>query len=342
MTSGVLPVKASPRLGALNPLTSWDGQWYISIAEKGYHAAAIQGGGAAGRHDFAFFPLWPIVVRIGSLNGLLPMNVVAVVLANVLAIAAALVVYRVIARAWDPATGLGAVALLSFAPAAYTFSMAYSEPLLLLLVASWFLLEHRPFAATWAAAFAAVSRITGAMLVPAALYRAWHEFRSPEPDRRARNGAILSILGGGAGFALWWCSIWGLTGDFMGFMQGSPAWVKESGLSIVLTKIGQGNIDTFVRLGIAGVVIVGSVLAVRRNRELGIFALATALLGTLPGGLVESVPRYVLPAFPAFAGLAAGFGKRGTPFLVVAFALLQVWLTLSAFTTAIGPIVSPP
>jgi hypothetical protein len=79
------------------------------------------------------------------------------------------------------------------------------------------------------------------------------------------------------------------------------------------------------------VVAVGAVLILRRDIELGTFALATVALVLLPGATVKSDPRYVLMAFPAYAGLAERLGRKGTTLVGVAFALLQVVMIAQAF-----------
>src|SRR5687768_9013424 len=48
----------------LRSLTTWDGDWFVGIARNGYHLEAF---GDTGYHDYAFFPLYPMLVRILAL-----------------------------------------------------------------------------------------------------------------------------------------------------------------------------------------------------------------------------------------------------------------------------------
>src|SRR4051794_3643033 len=113
-----------------SPFVAWDGQWYLHIARYGYHSAAIQRAPlAGGHHDFAFYPGWPILVRLVSLNGLLPIDQVAVLLANLIFILAVVTAFHLFVQRFDERTALWATLLLCFNPVAYVFSMAYTESL---------------------------------------------------------------------------------------------------------------------------------------------------------------------------------------------------------------------
>src|SRR5207245_3375015 len=107
----------------LRSLTSSDGPWYLSIAASGYHAEALRGP----FHDYVFFPLWPLVIRIASVFSGANLAVAAVVAANA-AFGLALVVFERLSRPILGASGtLTAAAFLAFAPGAVAFAMAYTR-----------------------------------------------------------------------------------------------------------------------------------------------------------------------------------------------------------------------
>ena len=60
----------------LTSLTSWDGRYYTSIADDGYHADPSSG------PDYAFYPGYPIAVRALSLLTLGDIDLAAVLVAN--------------------------------------------------------------------------------------------------------------------------------------------------------------------------------------------------------------------------------------------------------------------
>src|SRR5258706_8520 len=116
------------------------------------------------------------------------------------------------------------ITLLAFSPAAYVFSMAYSEPLFLLLAGLYFLGRTRPLSPVLAG-LAMLTRVTGVAIAASAAVR-WLQDRRDWP-------ALLSVLAAGAVFAGWWLFIWRLTGDPAGWMQGSPSWQPTLGIPAI-------------------------------------------------------------------------------------------------------------
>ncbi|HEX8939036.1 MAG TPA: mannosyltransferase family protein [Candidatus Limnocylindrales bacterium] len=308
-----------------NPLVAWDGQWYLSIAANGYHAQPLQPGPLGGHHDFAFFPVWPMLIRIASLAW--PrVDIVAVVLANVLFIAAAVVIWRLFEARYGARVATGGVALLAFSPAAYVFSMAYSESAFLLLAGTYLAARASPGRRVLSAWLAMLTRIAGVGVLAAAAVRA---VVSRGEERRTALTVVATSL---IAFAAWWVVIALITGDPMGFMRGSPAWVKTSGYGSILDAVRRPNPESVIQLGYPALLLLGSLLVLRRDVELGVYALAVTLLGALPGGLIPSMPRYALLAFPAFAAISERLGRRGTVVLVLVFAVAQWFFVGWAFT----------
>ena len=78
----------------LRSLTTWDGDWFVGIARNGYHLEAF---GDTGYHDYAFFPLYPMLVRILALPSPQLVGLIAAVL-NAVLFAIALVLLVRLAR----------------------------------------------------------------------------------------------------------------------------------------------------------------------------------------------------------------------------------------------------
>ena len=66
-----------------NPFVIWDSDWYLFIANNGYHAGVVaKTPYGLGYHDFAFFPAYPIVIDVFSLGRLLDVTIVAPVIST--------------------------------------------------------------------------------------------------------------------------------------------------------------------------------------------------------------------------------------------------------------------
>ncbi len=302
----------------VDPFVAWDAQWYLRIAALGYHAVPVQPSATGGHYDFAFFPAWPMTIR--AVTAVVPpRDIVAVVLANLLFILAAVLLWRVLRDRFEARVATGAVALLAFSPPAYVLSMAYSEPLFLVVIGLYFLARGRAIRQSALAALAMVTRIAGAAILASALVGLIR-------DRGADRRRWLLILGAGtAAFAAWWIFIALLVHDPLGFLRGAPSWAPTTGAGQIVNDVRDLTVERVAWLGFVGTVLLGGLLIIRRDVELGVFALANVAFVLLPGAFVSSAPRYMLVAFPAFAGLSQRLGRRGTIALLIVFALGQ-WL----------------
>src|SRR4051812_19354647 len=312
---------------ALSPraLAAWDGGWYMRIAHLGYHAEEID----PRHHDFAFPPGWPELIRAISLDGRLPLDVVAVVLANVLFVLATVVVYRIFVDRFSREVALAGTLLMCFNPASYVFSMAYSESLFLLLAALFFL---RPSgrAAPLFAAGATLVRISGlAIGASAAVSLLLH--------RAPRRRLIVTCAAVALAFAAWWIYIWQLTGSFTGWFQGSAAWPEHLGIDSIAFAIDQHPWRVVAWVAFVALMVVGSVLLVRTHPDLATYALF-AIVPAVLTATIWSAPRYSIVAFPAFAGLASRLGPRLSMVLLGLFVAAEFVFVIFAFgSTARNP-----
>ena len=307
-------------------LSVWDAAWYLRIASGGYHGGVVHGG-----RDFAFFPAWPLLVKIASLGGRLPADVVAAVLANLLFVAAAVLIWRVLETRMGSAAATGGLALLAFSPPAYVFSLPYAEPLFLLAVGAYYLAGPTSRWRLPLAALTMLTRIAGAAVVASALERA------ASTRGRERLAALAAAAAGTLAFAIWWGFIAILTRQFTGFLHGAPGWGSgRHGLLAVVAAVRLPSLARIAWLGFILVAGVGALLVLRRDRELAVFSIVTIAVALVLGNTVNSMARYALTAFPAFAALADVIGRRDRRLLaalVVCGAVLQVafvrWVLLA-------------
>ena len=128
----------------------WDSSWYRQIAEHGYPAELPIGvDGSVQQNAWAFYPLFPVLVRGVMVITGAPWQVVAPLFALLAGAAAMLVIHRSVevgaprAVQARPGLPLATVTLVAFFPTAVVLQVAYTESLALLLIASALLLIVR-------------------------------------------------------------------------------------------------------------------------------------------------------------------------------------------------------
>ena len=196
-----------------NLLGKSDGVWYLGIAEHGYRPAS----------SLAFFPLYPMLIRVFALP-----DVSYLVAALVVTAVAGVIAAGLIATWARPIVGdRGAIALVgvwSLLPSSAVLDMAYSEALFVAAAAGCLLAlqRRRWIAAAVAAVIGGLTRPTGGALVLAVAIAAGLEmWRHHRVDRRIAAAVVLAPLG--LGIALLHVSL--ATGRWDGwFWMESTVW----------------------------------------------------------------------------------------------------------------------
>ncbi len=138
------------------PAVRWDAIWYLQIAEHGYRTT----------QDAGFFPLYPLLIRLGSI--LTGSAVLAGIVISLLALFAGLELIRRLTELELGARVAGVtVRLIAFGPFALFLSAVYTESLFIALSAGTFYAARR--GRWWVAGvlggLAAMSRVGGVLLL---------------------------------------------------------------------------------------------------------------------------------------------------------------------------------
>ncbi|HEY8115638.1 MAG TPA: mannosyltransferase family protein [Actinomycetota bacterium] len=310
----------APNPGWQNAFTAWerfDALWFLRIADGGYR---LRDGSAA------FFPLYPLAIRGLSLAlGGHPLAA-ATIVSNAAFFGGLVVTYLLTSSELSERAARTTVLLMCVFPTAHFFLMPYSESLFFLLsvTAFWGARRRRWAIAGAAGALAALTRSIGIVIAPALVIEALHqriERRGPAwPGflaAAATGGGLLAYLGS-----------WGLrAGEWLAPVTFQANWQRS--LSWPWATLWDGTGDAFRYLDdlnggywlidwlIVIPMLAASVYALVRLRPAyGVYlwsALLIPLTYVFPDRPLMSMPRFVLPLFPAFWGLALGLERLRIP-----------------------------
>ena len=309
-----------PDPGWQNMFTAWerfDALWFLRIADGGYRL----GDGSA-----AFFPLYPLVTRgLSFVMGGHPLAA-ATVVSNVAFFGGLIITYLLTTTELSERAARTTILLMCLFPTAHFFLMPYSESLFFLLVvtAFWGARRGRWAVAGAAGTLAALTRSVGFALAAALLVEAFHqrsEGRGPAWPGVLAAGATLSGL-------LAYLVYWGVrAGEWLAPITRQANWERTFSWPWVTLWNGTGDAFRHVgeRLGgywlidwlIVVPMLAASVFAVVRLRPSYAVYLWCSLLVPLTfvfeGRPLMSMPRFVLPLFPAFWGLELGLERLRIP-----------------------------
>ena len=307
----------------------WDGKHYQDIALNGYRF------GGEGLPTVAFFPLYPLLIRV-----LLPLTghnsvVAALLVSNLAMFAAVLLLYDLVAVDIGPAIAYRTVLLLMIFPTSFFLVAALTESLALALaIASVWAMRRQRWWLAGAAGFGlALARVPGVLIAVVLLVsylqaRRWN-WRAIRPDALA---ALLPPLG----LALFMLYQWSRFGTPFAFLiaQGSwnngaaPPWVILGKMLMNVKSSPEWEMAAFQICIWAGFLA----LTLYALRRLPLPYGLTALLLLLPAYLASqrgSLPRHVLIAFPVFVALACVMDRAWPRWLLVSATLpLLVFLTM--------------
>ncbi|MET7287148.1 hypothetical protein [Streptomyces sp. NPDC005573] len=329
---------------------SWDSRWYLHIATHGYGRLIWITPTGGVQTDWAFFPLYPLLIR--SVTAVLPFvtpGQAALLVAWGAAIVAAYGVYAIGHHLYGRAAATALVALWAVLPHAVELTIAYTESLFAAL-AAWALYSVLKGRWVWAGALAAaagLARPTGFAVAVAVCAAAAHEVLS----RRGRvpvrlwAGALLAPLGW-FGYVLW---VGWRTGDpFGGYFRVQSAWDSRFDLGVGAVRFlgalflhGGGVVyPTALIVIIVCLVLFGLLCLDRAPLALVVFAGVLLLLVVGASGSFSSKPRFLLPVFPLLVppalALARTWRVRPAQALLVGGALAVVSLLYGAYLLVVA------
>jgi Mannosyltransferase (PIG-V) len=293
----------------------WDAENYVRIAQFGYQTP----------YDVAFFPLFPLLIRViafplGSWSYL----AVGTLLSNAALLGAMFVLYQLaVENGGEEVAGRSLLYLCIF-PTAFFFFAAYNESLFLLMTLLTFLALRRQqwwLAGLWGL-FAALTRSAGVLLVIPYLYELWLARESVLASRRKTIFGLLPVLLIPLGTLLYCLYCWKISGNPIAFATVQSHWGRHTswpwqGIWQALFELfwnqpfGSFNeahviLDLSATIGFIALTIAG------RRKIRASYTLWSAILlfyillspSTTQHDSLISNQRFVLEMFPAFITLA--------------------------------------
>jgi len=246
----LLPRSRDPRAtqdDALHAFANWDGEWYLSIVERGYAYDTTK------RSSVAFFPAYPLLAwGLARATGVDPIVSLLIISHASLIAAFALTLAYVRLRFPDDKQELGEYVLLSLGlfPTALFFRMAYSESLFVLLtVLCLYGMERRwpLLILALLVGFATATRPVGLALLPPFVLHVWHRSASRQQFGIRLTWLLpLSLWGIAAYMGYQWLTF----GEPLAFFKTQGNWrvyrpssLSEKASALVTLKPVWGNFD---------------------------------------------------------------------------------------------------
>jgi hypothetical protein len=284
--------------GFLSYWAHWDGAWYSEIATEGY--------GERAPTSTAFFPLYPMLVRVGITLGGGP-TLWGVLISLSATLAALFFVYRIAEALYDTPVARAATLALAFFPTAFFLNAVYTEALFLALCTGAFWaarVRRNLLLAGLLGAFAAATRNLAVVLLVPLLFE-WLRYRREFGLKGLAGIALVP-----AGLLAYFAFLWRRFGDpLVSARQQREYW-------------GRGLTNPFTTLGDAW--------QAARDGARYLFDPETLFLSTSATPALEASNTVNLAFLVLFLVL-----------LVVGFALLQPGLWLYTFCIVLLPVLTP-
>jgi hypothetical protein len=336
------PFSSSALNLAFAPAARWDSVWYLHIASSGYFS----------RSATAFFPLYPLLIHLGTL--LFGSAILAGTLISLVSMTVGLYLVQRLARLdLSDAQARATVMLIAFFPVSFFLSAVYTEALFLMLsVGAIYAARLDRWA--WAGMLGGLAAATHSSGLFVALPLAMIYLYGPRAGGRLRQRAHFYQPRYGVSGSILWLGIvpigmlaymgylvlahhsamapftaeadWGR--QFAGPFGAVPKALADlpaemrfllSGAASVLTPghgVGWTTTRNLLDMGFLAFAAIGLALSFRRV-PFAYFVYAVALLAealSYPNGTepLLSFSRFVIPMFPVFMGWGAWIGERPT------------------------------
>ena len=299
----------------------WDGEWYGTIAHTGYpDVLPVGDAGRVGQNPWAFYPLFPLLSRLGMTVTGLGFPTVASTIALLCGVGAAVLMGLLLReRIGDPAAYL-VVALWASFPASVTLQLAYTESLAMLLLVGYLYALSRE---RWLVA-AAVALLTGlarpiaaplGLVTLVVVVLRWRRRRERPIATGTYASMVASLVGCGVAGLLWPAIAWWRTGSRSAYTDTMAAWRSYDTVQLFVPWVDRLDDPTWGPWLVGGPIVILLMVVGPWARNLGAdlrtwtLGYTFYLVATLDP--FTSIFRYLIRLFPLLlVVLGAGWGDR--------------------------------
>ena len=288
----------------------WDSRWYMLIVKSGYYYIPGE------ESSVAFFPLYPMLVKIFALIFDNPI-LIGFIISNLALVLAATYLYKLIMLDFpDPKIALKTVFYMLIFPVSFFFSIFYTEGLFLFLVVSSFYYARKRL---WLRAsilgfFLALTRAVGVfILVPFLIEYLNIDFKSFKINLKTIKKDLLYLLLIPAGLFTYMFYLSIKFNDALAYIHIQSAWGKGF-TSIFKTVSSIKYYSPFYNIIFLGSIIFALLLVIYliyfRVRISYIVYASLLLFLYLSTGRLDSLPRFIGVLFPLYLGMSLLANKK--------------------------------
>lgn len=333
----IIPLGAGYKINTpsiLNQWAQWDGEAYLTIAEKGYVTLAD------GRSLYNFLPGYPFAIRIVAFI-LHDFALAGFLLSSTFALISAYYLFRLTEHEFGKSIARKAVVLLLFFPTAFFFSAVYTESMFLAIVVAAFYYARK---GDWTKSSVLTFFLPFIRIVGLAFWLVLLIERLSRKEKITKRDAAIAVAMAGV-VLFFWLSYY-LTGSITGYLNQHNLWTRT--ISSPHVAVLQ-SIDLILHRG--------PILAAYSLWNLSVLAFFLATLyyafKKMPKGYsaymlfvmappllsstLEGFSRFILICFPSFMILAKFLDTKNKFYLplLALSALAMIFLTARFVTGAV-------
>jgi hypothetical protein len=317
----------------------WDCGWYLSIINNGYMHGAVTDGPVAGQANWAFFPVFPYLVKISSWISGIEVLRMAYFLNNLCFLIALIYLYKYLIIHYPSTIVRSVIVLMALSPVNVYLMSLYTEStyLALLITTVYYIKKHKWITAGVLGALLGATRNTGIFIIAA--YILEYQFA---PELRVTKIIFLRYLVGLAifpsGLLLFMFHLKLRTGDPLAFYHIQSAWGKLPGnaITFILDTLRNPQFLLILFLLLPILSFSASIYFILKKRTMEFIVLMPITLLTIYSTRVSY--RFFLVLFPLYMIVAEVITRKKWMYLSVIFLeVICLLVSTKLWITGYGP-----